>query len=138
MGERGRRSASELGVTSVDGKPYKLIPPDHLGTDERRRFVELVAYCDAGHLRPSDVALLCRYVEADALGERAAKELRGSARCWMARRALGSSFKRKPSAPWWRYRCGCACRRKADLIPKLLAATKRNRAFTTSWRGSND
>ena len=76
MGQRGRRSASELGVVSVDGKPSRLTPPDHLGADERRRFVELVANCDAGHFRPTDAALLCRYVESDALGERAARELR--------------------------------------------------------------
>jgi hypothetical protein len=76
MGQRGRRSASELGVVSVDGKPSSLTPPDHLGADERRRFVELVANCDAGHFRPTDAALLCRYVESDALGERAARELR--------------------------------------------------------------
>ena len=76
MGQRGRRSASELGVVSVDGKPSRLAPPDHLGTDERRRFVELVANCDAGQFRQSDAPLLCRYVEADALAERAAKELR--------------------------------------------------------------
>ena len=76
MGQRGRRSASELGVVSVDGKPSRLAPPDHLGTDERRRFAELVANCEAGHFRPTDAALLCRYVESDALGERAARELR--------------------------------------------------------------
>ena len=31
---------------------------------------------DARHFRPSDAPLLCRFVEADALAERAAKELR--------------------------------------------------------------
>ena len=51
-------------------------PPDHLSADERQRFTEIVANCDARHFRPSDVTLLCRFVEADALAERAAKELR--------------------------------------------------------------
>ena len=75
MGNRGRRSVSDRAIR-VDGKPNRLTPPDHLGQDERRRFVELVANCDAGQFRPSDVPLLCRYVESDSLGERAARELR--------------------------------------------------------------
>ena len=75
MSKRGRKSSAELSIR-VDGSPDPLDPPDHLGTGERRRFVELVANCDAGHFRPTDAALLCRYVESDALGERAARELR--------------------------------------------------------------
>jgi phage terminase small subunit len=77
MGVRGRRSAADLAI-SVDGKPERLKPPTHLGPDERRRFDELVESCDSTHFRRSDLPLLCRYVEADALGERAAAELRVS------------------------------------------------------------
>ena len=76
MGQRGRKSAGALSVVGVDGKPSQLSPPSHLGTDEARRFRELVATVDTRHFRPSDVSLLCRYVEADGMAELAAKELR--------------------------------------------------------------
>ena len=78
MKQRGRQSqrAADLELLSVDGKPDRLRPPDHLSADERRRFAEIVSTCDTRHFRPSDVTLLCRFVEADALAEKAAKELR--------------------------------------------------------------
>ena len=64
---------------AVDGRPSRLQPPDHLSADERQRFIAITANCDAAHFRPTDLPLLCRYVEADALAERAARELRKSA-----------------------------------------------------------
>ena len=76
MQQRGRKSAVSLEVINVDGSPDRLQPPDHLSADERQRFVDIVASCAATHFRPSDTTLLCRFVEADALAERAAKELR--------------------------------------------------------------
>jgi phage terminase small subunit len=76
MKQRGRKSAAALEVINVDGSPDRLQPPDHLGSIERQRFTEIVSNCDARHFRPSDSTLLCRFVEADALAERAAKELR--------------------------------------------------------------
>ena len=76
MRQRGRKSAASFEVISVDGSPDRLQPPDHLSADERQRFVDIVAACDARHFRPSDVSLLSRYCEADGLAERAAKELR--------------------------------------------------------------
>ena len=76
MRQRGRKSAISLEVISVDGSPDRLQPPDHLSADEQRRFVDIIANTDAKHFRPSDLSLLCRFVEADALAERAAKELR--------------------------------------------------------------
>ena len=76
MRQRGRKSAASFDVINVDGSPDRLQPPDHLSADERRRFVDIVASCDARHFRSSDAPLLCRYIEADALAERAAKELR--------------------------------------------------------------
>jgi phage terminase small subunit len=88
--QRGRKSAVSLEVINVDGSPDRLQPPDHLSADERQRFVDIVASCDARHFRPSDATLLCRFVEADALAERAAKELRkhpvvdGKASAWLA------------------------------------------------------
>jgi phage terminase small subunit len=76
MKQRGRKSIAELSVITVDGSPDPLQPPDHLSANERQRFTNIVASCDARHFRPSDTTLLCRFVEADALAERAAKELR--------------------------------------------------------------
>ena len=76
MGIRGRKSANALSVLKVDGKPNPLKPPAHLGKDERRRFIDLVESVDTTHFRPGDLPLICRYVEADALAERAAAELR--------------------------------------------------------------
>ena len=76
MKQRGRKSVAELSVISVDGKPDRLQPPDHLSADERQRFADIVATCDPRHFRPSDTTLLCRFVEADVLAQRAAKELR--------------------------------------------------------------
>jgi phage terminase small subunit len=74
--QRGRKSAASLEVINVDGSPDRLQPPDHLSADERQRFTEIVSNCDARHFRPSDTTLLCRFVEADALAEKAAAELR--------------------------------------------------------------
>lgn len=90
MKQRGRKSAANLEVINVDGSPSRLLPPDHLSADERQRFTEIVSNCDARHFRPSDVTLLNRFVEADALAEKAAAELRknpvidGSASPWLA------------------------------------------------------
>jgi phage terminase small subunit len=90
MRQRGRKSAASLSVISVDGKPDRLQPPDHLSADERQRFIEIIATCSATHFRPSDTILLCRFVEADALAEKAAAELRknpvieGKPSAWLA------------------------------------------------------
>ena len=51
----------------VDGSPDPLDPPDHLGPDERQRFIELVDATDTKHFRPTDLPLLARYCEADVL-----------------------------------------------------------------------
>jgi len=63
-------------MPNVTGLPQRLTPPDSLGKDEARVFRELVAACDARHFDRSDLPLLCRYVEAAVLAERAAKEMR--------------------------------------------------------------
>ena len=76
MKQRGRKSRRSLETINVDGSPDRVQPPDHLSADEQRRFTEIVSTCDARHFRPSDTTLLVRFVEADALAERAAKELR--------------------------------------------------------------
>jgi len=77
MKQRGRKSSAAMSVAiSVDGKPNRLQAPSHLSADEARRFADIVASCDATHFRPSDTTLLCRFVEADRLAEKAAAELR--------------------------------------------------------------
>ena len=74
--KRGRQSAAELDSVRVDGSPDPLQPPDYLGPNDRQRFCEIIAACDTRHFRPSDLPLLVRYVEAIALGDQAAEQLR--------------------------------------------------------------
>ena len=77
MRQRGRKSAEAMAAAvSVDGSPSRLRPPAHLSVDEQERFASIVSSCDARHFRPSDAPLLSRFVEADALAERAAAQLR--------------------------------------------------------------
>jgi len=54
----------------------------------RAIFFDVVAACDRDHFRPSDLPLVVRYVEAAALGDQAAAQLR-----------LGAVITGKPS-PW--------------------------------------
>ena len=88
MRQRGRKSGANMGVLQVDGKPKQLDPPTSLSTAERAIFCDVVAGCDRDHFRPSDLPLLVRYVEAAALGDQAAEQLR-----------LGAVINGKPS-PW--------------------------------------
>jgi phage terminase small subunit len=76
MRQRGRKSGASLGVLQVDGKPNRLNPPTSLSGAERAIFFDVVAACDRDHFRPSDLPLLVRYVEAAALGDQAAEQLR--------------------------------------------------------------
>ena len=76
MKQRGRKSAASFEALTVDGSPDRVQPPGHLSADERQRFADIVANCSARHFRPSDVSLLSRFVEADLMAEKAAKELR--------------------------------------------------------------
>ena len=88
MRQRGRKSGAGLGILQVDGKPNRLDPPASLSAAERAIFFDVVAGCDRDHFRPSDLPLLVRYVEAAALGDQAAEQLR-----------LGAVINGKPS-PW--------------------------------------
>jgi hypothetical protein len=76
MKKRGRRSAAEYEVPVIDVRRCRLQPPPQLGKDEAQRFADLVDSCDPAHFALSDLPLICRYVEADVLAERAAQELR--------------------------------------------------------------
>lgn len=72
-----RRSAADLAIP-IPGSPEqsRLQPPPSLSEPERALFRAIVTACDAKHFRASDLPLLCCYVEAAVLAERAAQELR--------------------------------------------------------------
>jgi phage terminase small subunit len=74
MQQRGRRSIANLAALDVTGSPPRLTPPSSLSDHERKIFAATVAA--SGHLRPSDLPLLCRYVEIVALSDAAAERLR--------------------------------------------------------------
>lgn len=74
MQQRGRKSIANLVALDVTGSPPRLTPPPSLSEPERKIFAATVAACD--HLRPSDLPLLCRYVEVVALSDHAAERLR--------------------------------------------------------------
>jgi phage terminase small subunit len=57
------------------GSERRLRPPDALPDDAKRAFVEVISTHTAGHFRPGDLTVLCRYCELVALAERAAFEL---------------------------------------------------------------
>jgi hypothetical protein len=122
MGIRGRRAAADLATAPViDIRQERLEPPDHLSADARRRFVELVGACDPGHFKRADLPLLVRYVEADAMAERAERELATSGGVAMAGPTRGFTFTKRPSDRWCRSQCACAYRRKAGQTPKRPA-----------------
>jgi hypothetical protein len=61
---------------NVDGRPERLKPPASLPKPERQLFLNIVNSLPPEHFRPSDLVLMTRYVEASALAERAAAQLR--------------------------------------------------------------
>src|SRR6516162_1240026 len=71
-----RKSAAELAMTSPPPPSKGLRAPESLSEPERKLFVAIIRNCGADHFRESDLPLLCRYVEASVLAERAAEELR--------------------------------------------------------------
>jgi phage terminase small subunit len=76
MEQRGRKSAAELDLTSIDVKTIRLEPPSTLSQPERDLFQSIVGANDARHFNLSDMALLRAYVQASVLSEKAAAELR--------------------------------------------------------------
>ena len=71
-----RKSAAELSVPPVDGRPSRLRPPTSLSEAERKVFVDTVAACKPEHFRASDLPLLKRYAEIVVLSDHAADKLR--------------------------------------------------------------
>jgi hypothetical protein len=75
MKKQGRKSAAELATTVVDDGSFRLKPPASLSEPERKAFRDLVASVVPEHFVPCDLPLVCAYVRAIALEERAAVEL---------------------------------------------------------------
>ena len=66
-----RRSAADLSVLRVDGRPDRLVPPATLAPDARATFLTIVKSVEPEHFRPGDVHLLCRMAVACVWSERA-------------------------------------------------------------------
>ena len=66
-----RRSAADLSVLRVDGRPDRLVPPATLAPDARATFLAIVKSVEPEHFRPGDVHLLCRMAVACVWSERA-------------------------------------------------------------------
>ena len=71
-----RKSVASLEITSPPPRPNLLPPPPTLSESERNLFVAILGNCGHDHFQQSD--LLCRYVEASILAERAAEQLRAA------------------------------------------------------------
>jgi hypothetical protein len=71
-----RKSAASLEITPPSRRSNRLRPPATLSEPERNLFVAILGNCSHDHFQQSDLPLLCRYVEASILAERAAQQLR--------------------------------------------------------------
>jgi phage terminase small subunit len=71
-----RKSLAAKAISPPSSLPTRLRPPPTLSASERKIFGDLVTSCSADHFRASDLPILCRYVEAIDLAERAARQLR--------------------------------------------------------------
>jgi phage terminase small subunit len=74
MAKFGADNPQSSEVVSLYGD-RRLRPPESLGDAARRAFADLVTSLPAGHFKPADLALLCRFAEAAAAAERAAFEM---------------------------------------------------------------
>ena len=129
-----RRSSASLAIPPVDGSPPRLEPPASLSPPERQLFVDLVAVVSRQHFRPSDMPLLCRYVEAAVLAEEAARQLRelgavvdGKPSGWLtvqekSVRALTALSLRLRLSPQGRLSTRAAGRERAPPVPSPWGA----------------
>jgi hypothetical protein len=76
MKKRGRKSAAELGTPVIDDDSFRLKPPRSLSEPERTVFVDLIAAVVPEHFVQCDLPLVCAYVRAIVLEQRAAAQLR--------------------------------------------------------------
>jgi phage terminase small subunit len=68
----GRRPFAQIDIGSFT---ERLRPPAHLSEDARRAFVDLVSACPLAQFTPSDIPLLSRWAELEAMAQQAAAEL---------------------------------------------------------------
>jgi hypothetical protein len=71
---RPGKPADDRGYPPVRRGPAPA-PPESLGDNARRIFIDIVSAHPAAQFKPGDLTVLCRYCELVALAERAAFEL---------------------------------------------------------------
>jgi hypothetical protein len=76
MKQRGRKSAASLAVSCPKDPETRLEPPRSLSERERKLFRDLVSSVVPEHFVHCDLPLVCAYVRAISLEERAAAQLR--------------------------------------------------------------
>lgn len=78
MGQRGRKSTSELSIAAPDiSGRIGLSPPPGLPPDVRKVFLTTVARVGNGHLQITDTDLLVRHAQAVILADKAYKAAAG-------------------------------------------------------------
>lgn len=70
-----RRSAADLELINVRGRPERLTPPASLAPDARAAFVDIVGSVEPRHFKPSDTKAICRLASAHVWAERAEAQL---------------------------------------------------------------
>jgi phage terminase small subunit len=75
MATSGPDNPQTTEVVPLFGADRRLRPPDGLPDGARRCFVDLVTALPAGHFKPADLPLLCRFAEATAVAEEAAFQM---------------------------------------------------------------
>ena len=65
--KRGRQSAAELSIVSIDAARKPVEPPPELRAQEAAIFREVVASCNPTHFRKSDVPILAALCTATYL-----------------------------------------------------------------------
>ena len=63
------------GLSALQGRPQRLLPPAHLSSAAREVFVEIVASLAADHFMAADSDLLCAYAKAVCLEREASGHL---------------------------------------------------------------
>jgi hypothetical protein len=122
--KRGRKSAAELSVISIDVARKPVEPPPELKPQEAAIFREVVASCDPTHFRKSDLPMLAgfctatylarfyadqigedpaafkQYVEATKLQISLSTKLRLTPQARISAKAVGRQQLREGPAPW--------------------------------------
>lgn len=70
-----RKSRASLAIGPVDRVRPRLVPPEGMGEDARKVFVELVAANPPQHFTASDAPLVAAYAEQIILAEQAARAI---------------------------------------------------------------